>query len=409
MSYDSLIEIYYVVRNNRLRTGLTAFSVAWGIFILIILLGAGKGLRNGAEEQFKSDATNSIWVDGGKTSMAFNGYQPGRQIRLTNEDKELILKKVNGVDKQSGTAQGHLLKLMRRGNQKASFMVRSGGPDHSYLENLRVTEGRFLNENDMDQFRKVCVIGEPVKEAFFRNEDPLGKYIDVAGIPFEVVGTFYDPGRGDMDRMYIPTSTSQKVFNGQNYLDVIWLSTGDLPVEVGSQMAVEIRHLLAARHGFNPEDLNAVSAFNNGENFARIMKMLMSIRIFIWIIGIGTIIAGVVGVSNILMISVKERTKEIGIRKALGADPFSIVSLILQESLIITAISGYTGLLLGVAVLELFKKYVPASDFFRNPEVDFKVAITATLVLIIAGLLAGFFPALRAASINPVEALKDEV
>lgn len=408
MNYDSLIEIYYVVRNNKLRTFLTAFSVAWGIFILIILLGAGKGLRNGAEQQFKSDATNTIWIDGGKTSMAYNGYQPGRVIRLTNEDKALILQKFSGIEKKSGTAQGYLMRNMRYKNQKASYMVRSGNSDHGDLENLKLTNGRFLNENDMALYRKVCVIGEPVKEALFKTENPLGKYLDVAGIPFQVIGIFTDPGRGDNDRIYIPVTTSQKVFNGQNYLDVIWLGTGNLSVEAGSAMADEIRKLLAARHGFNPADMNAIGAYNNGEHFERIMSMLTGIRLFIWIIGIGTIIAGVVGVSNILMISVKERTKEIGIRKALGANPFSIVSLILQESLIITAISGYTGMVLGVFVLELFKKYVPNSDFFVNPEVDFKVAITATLVLVFAGLIAGFFPAMRAASIHPVTALKDE-
>ena len=409
MNYDSLIEIYYVVRNNKLRTFLTAFSVAWGIFILIILLGAGRGLRNGAEQQFASDATNTIWVNGGKTSIAHNGYQPGRFITLTNEDLDMIVQKFKGIEKKSGTAQGYLMKNMRYGNKKASFMTRSGSPDHGFLENLQVTHGRFLNDNDMQQFRKVCVIGGPVYDAFFKNEEAVGKYIDVAGIPFQVVGVFYDPGRGDMDRIYIPSTTSQRVFNGRNFLDVIWLGTGDMPVDEGTALAAEITRLLAGRHNFNPKDENAVGAYNNRQNFERIMGMLTGIRIFIWIIGIGTIIAGVVGVSNILMISVKERTKEIGIRKALGANPFSIVSLILQESLIITAISGYTGMVLGVLVLELFKKYVPNSDFFKNPEVDFKVAITATLVLIFAGLIAGFFPAVRAASINPVTALKDEV
>lgn len=410
MNLDSLIEIYYVVRNNRLRTALTAFSVAWGIFILIVLLGAGRGLKNGAQKQFEADATNTIWVDAGRTSMAYNGYQPGRQIRLTNEDMELIMKRLGtGIDKKSGTAQGYMMKTMRYGNQKASFMCRSGYADHNYLENLKVTEGRFINQADMDQFRKVCVIGQPVKEAFFKNENPIGKYLDVQGIAFEVIGAFYDPGRGDMDRIYIPASTSQKVFNGQNYLDVIWLGTGDLPVEQGSALAKEIVKLMAARHGFSPDDPNAVSAYNNRENYERIMQLLTGIGIFIWIIGIGTIIAGVVGVSNILMISVKERTKEIGIRKALGANPFSIVWLIMQESLIITSVAGYTGMVLGVLVLELFKTYVPDSDFFQNPDVDFSVAISATVVLIIAGLLAGFFPAMRAARINPIVALKDEV
>lgn len=408
MNYDSLIEIYYVVRNNKLRTFLTAFSVAWGIFILIILLGAGRGLRNGAQEQFAADATNAIWINGGKTAMAHNGYQPGRTIRLTNEDMDMILKKTKGIDKKTATAQWQMVKNMRYRNKKAGYLVRSGLSDHRYLENLTVTEGRFLNENDMQQFRKSCVIGEPVKKTFFEGEEAIGKYIDVDGIPFQVVGVFNDPGRGDMDRIYIPLTTAQKVFNAQHYLDVIWVSTGNLSVEQGSALTNDIRRLLAARHSFHPDDKNAVGAYNNRENFERIMNMLGSIRIFIWVIGIGTIIAGVVGVSNILMISVKERTKEIGIRKALGANPFSIVGLILQESLIITALSGYTGLVLGVIVLELFKKYVPNSDFFKNPEVDFTVAIAATLVLIFAGLVAGFFPAMRAASINPVVALKDE-
>ena len=408
MNFDSLLEIYYVVQSNKLRTALTAFSVAWGIFILIVLLGAGRGLSNGAEQQFQSDATNTIWIDAGQTSMAFNGYKPGREIKLTNEDMELILKKIKGIDKKSGTAIGSVTKHMSYGNQRASFIVRSGHADHRFLENLTVTEGRFLNELDIANFRKVCVIGQTVKQALFMHQNPMAKYINVAGLAFQVVGVFTDPGRGDMDRIYIPVSTAQKVFNGQNKLDVIWLGTGNLPVEKGTEMAKDITRLMAARHSFNPLDENALGAYNNKEKYAQIMGMLSGIKLFIWIIGIGTIIAGVVGVSNIMMISVKERTKEIGIRKALGASPYSVVSMVLQESLIITAISGYVGMVLGVLVLELFKKYIPSSDFFKNPEVNFGVAVTATLVLIFAGLIAGFFPALRAASINPVVALKDE-
>ncbi len=409
MNADSWNEIFHVMRKNKLRTGLTAFSVAWGIFILIILLGSGNGMKNGTEDQFSSDATNTIWIDAGKTSLPFEGYRPGRQIQLSNEDLESILQKYPQIAIHSGTAKGSTNMDMRYGQKRGSFLVRSGGEDHSQLENMKITSGRNFNRNDMAQARKVCIIGPPVKDLLFEKTDPLGKYLSVGGIPFLVIGTFTDPGRGDQDRIYIPYSSSQRVFNGKNHLDVIWLGTGKLPVHEASALAEDIKAFLAARHRFDPKDPSAVSAWNNREMYQKIMNLLGGIQLFVWMIGIGTIIAGVVGVSNIMMISVKERTREIGIRKAIGANPFHVVSMILQESLFLTSVAGYAGLLAGIGLLELISRYMPPSAYFRNPEVDLRIALSGVLVLILAGLLAGLIPAIRAAGIQPVVAMKDEV
>ncbi len=401
-------EILATVRANRLRTFLTAFSVAWGIFILIVLLGAGKGLRNGTEYQFQSDAVNSIWINGGETSMTYGGFQPGRIIQLTNEDFSLIRRK-KGKDYQiTASYDGRSMRTLSYKQEAGAFTVRSCMPDHNYLENCKVVAGRFINDLDISGFRKVCVIGEPVRDAIFKKENPIGNCLNVEGIQFKVIGVFTDQGRGDNDRIYIPVSTAQRTYNGQNHLNVIWMSTGNEGVEGSEAMAKDIRHLLAKKYNFDPADESAVNVWNNTIEYVRIMNMLNGIKIFIWIIGIGTLIAGIVGVSNIMMIAVKERTNEIGVRKAIGAPPSSIVSMILQESIMITAIAGFVGLFFGTVVLEVAKKLMPPSDFFRNPEVDVSVAIWSVIVLIISGALAGLFPAIRAARIQPVVALRDE-
>lgn len=401
------LEIFATIRANRLRTFLTAFSVAWGIFILIILLGSGQGLRNGAEKQFEVDAVNSIWINGGVTSRAYAGFQPGRVIQVTNEDFEYVKRTAPG-NKITSSYEGRAIRTLTYKNETGAFLVRSCMPDHDYLENCTVTHGRFINEKDIEGFRKVCAMGEPVRKALFKDEDAIGKYINVDNIPYKVIGVFTDPGRGDNDRIYIPVSTAQRAYNGQNKLGVIWVSTGDASVEASTKLADEIRLGLSQKYNFDPEDDRAVNVFNNTIEYIRVMNLLNGIRIFIWIIGIGTLIAGIVGVSNIMMIAVKERTKEIGVRKAIGASPASIIGMILQESILITAVAGYLGMMAGIFLLELTRKFIPPSDFFLNPEVNLSIAVSATVLLIIAGGLAGLIPALRASAIEPVVALRDE-
>ncbi len=404
---DKWQEILGTIQKNKLRTFLTAFSVAWGIFILIVLLAAGQGLRNGAQSQFGNDAANSIWIDGGQTSMAHEGYKPGKNIQLTNVDYYYIKYGVDGVDHASAVYDGRAGKILSYKNEHAGFTVRSCAPDHNLLEKAKIISGRFINQNDFNDYRKVCVIGIPVRDALFKTEDPIDKFIDVSGTKYKVVGVFNDPGKGDNDRIYIPLLTAQRIYNGKDNVNVIWASTGTVSTEYSNQMVSTIRNALAKKYHFNPLDMNAVGIFNNNVEYKRIMGMLDGIKIFVFIIGVFTLIAGVVGVSNIMMIVVKERTKEIGVRKALGASPWSIVSLIIQESVFITSIAGYIGLMLGIGLVELIKYFELEGDFFKNPDVDLSIAITAVVLIVVAGALAGLFPAIKAAKVEPITALRE--
>ena len=405
---DNWQEIFETIGKNKLRTFLTAFSVAWGIFILVVLSGAGNGLRNGAQSQFGNDAANSIWVEGGNTSMAFNGLKPNREIKLTNEDFALLKDRIKEIDNASAVYQGHNSKVLSYKKEHAGFLVRPVMPDHQNLECAAIVKGRFLNMNDIRNFSKVCVMGVPVKEALFKNEDAIGKYIDVAGSNYMVIGVFNDPGNNDNNRIYIPLSTAQRAWNGKNFVETMWLSTGNAGLEKSEEITGEIRQLMAKRHNFNAADVDALGVYNNNVQYARTMGMLDGIKIFVTIIGIFTLIAGIVGVSNIMMIIVKERTKEIGIRKALGATPLSIVSQIILESIFITGSAGYIGLVLGVGLIESLRKIGVNSDFFKDPEIDFSLAILSTVLLVISGALAGLIPSIRAARIEPVIALRED-
>lgn len=407
---DKWQEIFLTIRKNKLRTFLTAFSVAWGIFMLVILLGAGKGLQNGVANMFRDDAINSIWISSGTTSLPHKGLQPGRRVRFTNEDYDIIKDQVDGVEYISSRFYIGVPVTVSYKSEYGAFSVRCVHPDHKYLEKTLVVDGRFLNDKDVDEFRKVVAIGTKVRDALFFGEPAIGNYIKLNNIPFKVIGIFEDEGNeGEMETMYIPVSTAQKVFNGSNNISQMTLTVGDASLEESMQIADNINQQLAKRHNYSIDDPKAVSIRNSIERFQDIMSVMDGIRYFIWVIGIGTILAGVVGVGNIMMIIVKERTKEIGIRKALGATPGSILSLIIQESIFITALAGYLGLITGVGLLELISSAIPAdTPMFSNPEINFAVAIEATILLVIAGTLAGLVPAVKAARIRPIEALRDE-
>lgn len=406
---DKWQEIFTTMAKNPLRTFLTAWSVAWGIWMLIILLGAGKGLQNGVQYKFQDDAINSIWIFPGETSIPHKGMQEGRRIQLTNEDYDDLDLRVEGVEHITGRHYPAGIRSVSRGKEFGSFSVRGVHPGHKYLENTNIADGRYINQKDLDESRKVAVIGQLVKDALFKDEEALGEYIKINNLLFKVAGIFQDEGQeGEMELIYIPITTAQKTFNGANRMNQIMLTIGDADLEESQRLTDYIHQRLANRHNFSTEDKQAMNVRNNFERFKEIMSILNAIQVFIWIIGIGTILAGIVGVSNIMMILVKERTKEFGIRKALGATPWSIVSLILQESIFITSLAGYIGLILGIAALEFVGKLAGAGDFFRNPEVDLSIAIQATVLLIVCGALAGLIPALKAANIRPIVALREE-
>lgn len=404
--FDKWNEIFDTLSKNKLRTFLTGFSVFWGIFMLVILLGAGNGLKNGIKLAFNDDAINSIWVRGGTTNLAYNGLKAGRPIQLKNDDYE----RISGMKgAEFSTARYNIWNsTVSYGSEGGSFHVRTVHPGHMNIENTIISEGRYINENDLKEYRKVAVIGQGVVDQVYKDIDPMESYLNINGVLFKVVGVFRDEGNEREEQyIYLPITTGQRVFAGRDYVNNVMITTGDLPLVVTNQMTDEIHKALALNHQFDPTDLRAVRVSNNNEEFQEIMNIITGMKAFILIIGVGTIIAGIVGVSNIMTIVIKERTKEIGVRKALGATPMSIIYLVLQESIFVTSFAGYFGLLAGIALLELIGPNID-SDFFVNPEVDVNIALGTTVMLVFAGSLAGFFPARRAAKIKPVVALRDE-
>ena len=412
---DKWQEIFYTMKQNKLRSGITAFNVAWGIFILIILMGFGSGFQNGVSHQFDGDATNSIWIRPGQTSKPYNGIKPGRFIEYTNEDYEAI-KRIPGVEYISGRYFLTGEFTVHYKDKLSFFSVVSCHHDYVYLEKAEVTSGRFINDIDQAEKRKVAVIGVNVVDVLFEREDPIGKYIDVNGIQYKVIGTFKDDAGSDWDqkRIYIPLSTAQIAYGGGNKVHSISLTVGNASEAESKIIEGKILNYLSTKHNFDPTDKKAVRIFNAVENYMQFINLFTGIRIFLFIVGVFTLIAGVVGVSNIMLIVAKERTKEVGVRKAIGATPGSIIGLFLQESMFLTLLAGYIGLVAGFSFIEsgtlsnLMESFGFPMDFFRHPQVSLTGAIAATLVLALFGSLAGFFPARTAAKVEPIEALKDE-
>ncbi len=409
---DLLQEIAFTVRKNKLRTLLTAFSVGWGIFILIVLLGAGSGLLNGVKYQFRDGAVNSVWIRPQRTSLAFEGMKPGRQLRFTNEDFAQVRDFIPGVEHITARYYLYGEFTIRYKKNYSSFDVRSCHPDHRYLEKTKIIKGRFLNDKDLAERRKVAVIGTKVEEILFKGVEPLGEYISINNIQYRVVGVFDDEGGEDEVRqLYIPISTAQMAYNGGNRIHHLMYTVGDATPEQNSAILDKVLATLSQNHKFDPKDPTALNIWNNVEEFEQISSLFRNISLFLWVVGLGTIVAGVMSVSNIMLISVRERTREIGIRKALGATPVNIVSMVLLESILITTIAGYLGLFTGVGLIELISLgmgMMPEQpEFFRQPEVSISVAFSSLIILVIAGAAAGFFPARRAALIVPVEALKE--
>jgi putative ABC transport system permease protein len=405
---DKWNEIYYSIKKNKLRAFLTGFSVGWGIFMLIILLGAGQGLQNGVANQFSSDAVNSVWIGGGITSMPSHGLKQGRRIQFKNDDYEAIKKDFPQVDNVSARLNVWGGSSIVYKGEFASFDLKAVHPKHQFVENIKVIEGRFINEKDISDYRKTAVIGRLAKDILFKDKDPIGENVEINGINFQIVGVFKDARDQEMKRLYLPISVFQKLFSGDENIGQISMTA---PLETQEQMdSLEnaLRISVADRHKFAIEDKRAMWVWGNFKEYLQFMKLFGGIKLFVWIVGLLTIIAGIVGVSNIMLVVVKERTKEIGIRKAIGARPSSIISLIVFEAVVITSIAGYAGMMPGVFILEMISKYIPDGEFFAKPEVDFVVIISAMLILVFAGVIASYLPARKAALIKPIEALKDD-
>lgn len=394
-----------------MRTLLTGFSVSWGIFMLVILLGVGTGLENGYQKEFSDDAMNSIWLRSGQTAVPYAGMQAGKSIQLTNDDFNQLVKQLPGLEKASARWNKWSGFIFRNGPHAFNYTLKGVHPDHQYVEKTIVLQGRYFNERDITEKRKVCLISVDMEsELFPEARNALGSWVEINGISFRVVGIFKDEGNENENKVgYIPVSTAQLAFNGQDKVDQIIFTIGDKGLEASQKMAREAKAMLAQRHHFDPSDERAIYVRNNVEEFERFAGILRGIRLFIWIIGIMTIAAGVIGVSNIMLISVRERTAEFGIRKSIGAPPASIVKMVIGEAIAITAFFGYLGMVSGVALLEGIQPFIPTEGaIFSNPEVNFHIALYATALLIVAGSMAGLFPALKAARIKPVEAMRNQ-
>ncbi|MEO1486037.1 MAG: ABC transporter permease [Bacteroidota bacterium] len=406
-------EIFDTIRKNKLRTFLTGLSVASGIFILVILLGFGQGMRNGIEQEFKQDASTSIWAWPGMTSKGYKGLNPGRRIRFVNENFETV-SSMYEEDIEYESSRIFVRDItVNYGKEALIYGVQGVSTDFQFIENTGMLEGRFVNHLDEQSTAKVAIIGNKIKKDVFNEvETPLGEMIDISGIPFKIIGVFREMREQEEERIYIPITTAQKVFNGGNRVNNMAYTLP--PVENFDEAVAQavtfkenLKSYLQQAHTVAPDDNGALEVWSAMEEAKRYYGLTGNIKLFFWFVGICTIIAGVVGVSNIMMIVVRERTREIGIRKALGAKPWSIIGMILHEAIFVTAISGFAGLIFSMGLLELVGPNIEV-DYVVNPSVSFNVAFSTVIVLIVAGTLAGFVPAWRAARVQVIESLRDE-
>lgn len=414
---DLWTEIMSALKKNRLRSFMTAFGVFWGIFMLIIMSGAGKALENGVMDGVRAFASNSAFFWTERTSVPYKGFQRGRQWNYDNTDIQYIRNNVKEVEYLSPRLFGFQQKGDNtiRGERTGAFQMFGDYPDYFKIDQWTPIKGRLINEIDIRQERKVCVIGERVVEVMFaKDENPIGEYLKISGVYFQVVGVIHPETRINIgggkkeETIIIPFSTMQTAYN---YGDVVhFFSVTSQKGYKVSDLEEKLKRILKERHKVAPEDLQAIGSFNIEKEFVKFSSLFLGIQLLTWIVGIGTLLAGVIGVSNIMLVIIKERTKEIGIQRAIGATPATVIKHIVAESVFLTVMAGYIGLSLGVAVLEILNRILQSAGdtlFFRNPEVNLTMALSALGVLVIAGIIAGLIPAKRAVSIKPIDAIRD--
>ncbi|MDB9961550.1 ABC transporter permease [Oceanihabitans sp.] len=406
-------EIFQSLSKNKLRTVLTGISVASGIFIFIVLLGFSTGVQNGVKEQFAGNATNKISIYTRMTSKQYKGLNPGRYIRLKNEDFDNISTTYDDYLEYKSGGYSNWGAMLVYKNEAGNFYVRGVHPDFQYIENANISEGRFINQGDVNESRKVIVVSNKTKTELFKGKSPIGEMVSVYGINFMVIGVYSDPGgEREESQVYIPITSAQLAFNGGDNLrdmsfTVAMSDNFDEAVQLSQNLITTIENDLKTKYVIAPNDRTAIRIRNTLESAQKIYSLSDIIKAVFWFVGIGTIIAGVVSVGNIMIIIVKERTKEIGIRKALGAEPLSIILMILQESIFVTMFSGLFGLIIGLGLLELVGPTIE-NEFIKYPQVDFNTALITVFILVASGTLAGFIPAYRAAKIKPIVALRDQ-
>lgn len=411
---DRFQEIWITITHNKSRSALTAFGVFWGMFMLVVMVGAGVALERGMSSQIEGFATNSAFIWTNRTSEPYKGFRKGRSWEMENSDIELLANTVPEIQYLAPVIfGGNSTNNVTREEKAGSYNVKGNYPSYNMIDNQKILKGRYINDFDISEKRKVCVIGERVYEVLFpHDEDPIGKNIQVNGIYFQVVGvtrstTNINIGGDSQETVVLPFSTMQQAFNiGKT---VHFLAVTAQPGVKVSVVEEKVKSVLKTAHEISPTDETAVGGMNIEDQFTMFLYLGIGIGSLIWIVGLGTLLAGAIGVSNIMLVTVKERTREIGIRRALGATPNNIVGQILTESIVLTFLAGTAGLMIGVGLLSLIGKLMESSDgLFKDPQIGFGVGVGALVILLFIGALAGYIPANRAMKIKPIEAIREE-
>lgn len=422
--FENTREIWSTIKKNKLRTFLTGFSVAWGIFMLIVLLGASNGLRNGIMHNFRNMSMNKVNVWARYTTMPYQGLPTNRRIQFTEEDYHAIGREHPEIVLRSATVSKS--DTISFGEEYVNGSLDAVFPEHAEINyvNVNAGNGRFINDLDIKGRRKVIVISPRMSEVLFRDVSPLGQYVKAGHTMYQVVGVYNDEDKSNSAPAYVPFSTGQLLYNkGYGINNLTFTLKGVVTEDENKAFEERFRASMGRRHQFDPADRNAIGIYNNANQFRMMDGMMNGISFFIWIVGIGTLMAGIVGVSNIMLITVRERTREFGIRKAIGAKPSSILSLIIFESIMVTAVFGYVGMLGGIGLTEAINYGMEMAQsgtqtggenlgentsIFRNPTVSLGISLSATLLIVIAGVLAGYFPARKAVKVSAVEAMRHE-
>lgn len=405
---DRWQEIFSSIRSNVLRTVLSGFTVALGLFIFIVLFGIGKGLQNAFSEGFAGDAKNLITIYTGKTTLAYKGLQSDRNVTMNNSDYDFLI----NTDKEkvgASTARYATNLMVKYGKESGLYQIHGAEPGEQVIENRKIIDGRYINSFDLQRKQNVAVIGRMVQRDLIKNGSSVGKELDINGTMFKVVGVFSDDG-GDRDERHItvPITTLQQMKKGSDTVNTAFITYSDkLTPEQAIKYGDELKDKLKSRKNVSPDDENGVRIWNNAKNMNDTFTFMAVLTAIVGFIGMGTLLAGIIGISNIMVYIVKERTKEIGVRKAIGAKPGGIVGLIVQESVVITVVSGFVGVAVGVLTLNLLGDSLE-EFFIKSPSVGWGTIVMAFVALVFSGLIAGFVPAYRASRIKPIEALRTE-
>jgi len=413
---DHWQEIWITITHNKSRSTLTAFGVFWGMFMLVAMVGAGNALDKGISSQIEGFATNSCFFWSNSTTEPYRGFRKGRNWNMTNSDIPIIRQRVKELQYISPvlfSGGGGSEKNVVRGERNGAYLVKGCYPEYDLIEKSNMIYGRYVNDIDIAEKRKVCVIGERIYEVLFQSgEDPVGKQIRVNGIYFQVIGVARSTsgvsiGGQTAETVVLPFSTMQQAFNQGNIIHFVAATANHgTPVKIVQD---QITDILKQQHQISPDDKEAVGGMNIEEQFNMFNYLGIGIASLIWIVGLGTLFAGAIGVSNIMLVTVRERTREIGIRRALGATPHAIIGQIMSESIVLTVVAGILGIVVGVGILAATGIVLSQGDqFFKDPQISFGMAVGSLMILIVIGTLAGMIPAQRAMMIKPIEAIREE-